>query len=145
VLQVQFSERRDVLKARSALLALDGVLRGDPRRAGRLTGRVERLLASAHEFTELRTLGALRSGAVGLPRVAAVEAERLLGDAGGATTSRLGLPADADAGAVRDAVLTSLQRWKRHAVNPVYPRQAVDACRVVVRTCEGLLAATAGR
>jgi hypothetical protein len=143
VLQVQFSERRDVLKARSALLALDRVLRADPRRAGPLVSRLERLLASAHEFTELRTLGALRAGAVGLPRAVSLEAERLLGNAGAAVTSRLGLPDDADAEAVRQAATASLRRWKRHALNPIYPRPAVDTCRVVVRTCEGLLTGTA--
>jgi hypothetical protein len=140
VLQVQFSERRDLLKARSALLALDGVLRGDPRRAGPLAGRLERLLVGAHEFTELRTLGALRAGAVRLPRPVTDEAERLLGDAGAAPTSRLGLPADADPGAVREAAGEALLRWQRHAVNPMYPRAASATCRVVVRTCEGLLA-----
>ncbi|MCO1661170.1 dynamin family protein [Pseudonocardia humida] len=139
VLQVQFSERRDVLKARSALLALDGVLRRDPRPEGRLVRGLERLLSGAHEFAELRTLGRLRAGAVGLPRPVAEEAERLLGDAGGAVTTRLGLPGDADPEAVRRAAGTTLQRWQRHAVNPMYPRPAADACRVVVRTCEGLL------
>jgi hypothetical protein len=145
VLQVQFSERRDVLKARSALLALDGVLRRDPRPAGPLVRDLDRLLVGAHEFTELRMLGRLRSGAVALPRPVAEEAERLLGDAGGAVTSRLGLPADADAAAVRRAAATSLQRWQRHAVNPMYPRPALDACRVVVRTCEGMLIGSTGR
>ena len=145
VLQVQFSERRDLLKARSALLALDGVLRGDPRRAGPLARDLERLLAGAHEFTELRTLGALRTGAAGLPRPLAEEAERLLGDAGAASTARLGLPDDADPGALRSTASAALQRWQRHAVNPMYPRQAADACRVVVRTCEGLLAGLHGR
>jgi hypothetical protein len=139
VLQVQFSERRDVLKARSALLALDGVLRRDPRPAGPLVRDLERLLVGAHEFAELRTLGRLRSGAVALPRPVVEEAERLLGDAGGAVTARLGLPADAGPDAVRRAAATSLQRWQRHAVNPMYPRPALDACRVVVRTCEGML------
>ncbi|WP_308258166.1 dynamin family protein, partial [Pseudonocardia lacus] len=139
VLRVQFSERRDVLKARSALLALDGVLRHDPRPAGPLVRDLERLLSGAHEFIELRTLGRLRSGAVGLPRAVAEEAERLLGDAGGAVTTRLGLPPDADPGAVRRSAVTTLQRWQRHAVNPMYPRPAAEACRVVVRTCEGLL------
>jgi hypothetical protein len=139
VLRVQFSERRDVLKARSALLALDGVLRRDPHPAGPLVRGLERLLSGAHEFAELRTLGRLRAGAVGLPRPVVEEAERLLGDAGGAVTARLGLPADAGPDAVRRAAAATLQRWQRHSVNPMYPRPAADACRVVVRTCEGLL------
>jgi hypothetical protein len=145
VLQVQFSERRDLLKARSALLALDGVLRRDPRRGGPLARDLERLLTGAHEFTELRTLGVLRAGSIGLPGPVSEEAERLLGDAGGAVTARLGLAADADADALRQAAAGTLQRWQRHAVNPMYPRQAADVCRVVVRTCEGMLAGLGGR
>jgi hypothetical protein len=145
VLQVQVSARRDLLKARSALLALDGVVRRDPRRAGPLARDLERLLTGTHEFTELRTLGVLRAGSLGLPRAVSEEAERLLGDAGGAVRARLGLPDEADTEAMRRAAVSTLQRWQRHAVNPMYPRPAADACRVVVRTCEGMLAGLAGR
>ena len=69
VLHTQFTERRDVLKARSALLAVDAVLRtGDGgARRGPLAREIDRILAGAHEFTELRLLGALRSGTVNLP------------------------------------------------------------------------------
>lgn len=139
VLRVQFTERRDLLKARSALLALDGVLRVDGRRDTRLVGELERVLAGAHEFRELRTLSALRTGVVVLPQAAALEAERLLGDGGAAAATRLALPADADPGALLHAATAALERWQRHAVNPMLPRAAADACRVVVRTCEGLL------
>ena len=85
VLHTQFGERRDVLKARSALLAVDAVLRsgdGAGPRQGPLAREIDRILAGAHEFTELRLLGALRSGAVTLPTRDADDGERLLGDAG---------------------------------------------------------------
>ena len=53
--------------------------RGEP-----LLQDIERILAGAHELAELRLLAALRSGLVTLPKGAAAEAERLLGDSGAA-------------------------------------------------------------
>ena len=142
VLHSQFAERRELLKVRSALLALQRVLRADPADRGGLAGQVERILAGAHEFAELRLLAALRSGAVGLPRQLGEEAERLLGDAGAAPAVRLGLPADATVEQLCRAADDTLRRWQRHAENPMFGRRAADACRVVVRTCEGILAGT---
>lgn len=135
VLHTQFSERRHLLKARSALLALDGVLRsvGD----SRLTGAVERILAGTHEFAELRLLSALRSGAVKVPD--AELASRLLGDGGAHPLTRLGLARGCGPGEVRQAAFAALQRWQRHAENPMLTRRSADACRVLIRTCEGLL------
>jgi len=142
VLHSQFAERRDLLKARSALLALDRLLRTDPRPGARgLSGDVERIFAGAHEFTELRLLGALRSRAVALPAPVLAEAERLLGESGAAATTRLGLPPEAGPDEIRDAALDALARWQDLAENPMTARAAADACRVVIRTCEGLLTA----
>jgi hypothetical protein len=138
VLHTQFTDRRDLLKARSALLAVESVVR--PGGDQRLAAEVERILAGAHEFAELRLLGALRSGAVTLPRAVAQEAELLLGDAGAAPSVRLGLPPDASEADQHRAAFAALERWRRHAVNPMFGRAATDACAVLVRTCEGLLA-----
>ncbi|MGH3913186.1 MAG: dynamin family protein [Pseudonocardiaceae bacterium] len=145
VLNTQFTERRDLLKARSALLALDSVLHGDTRPAvAPLVGDVERILAGAHEFAELRLLSALRSGAVSLPKAELLdEAERLLGGYGATPTVRLGLPSDSGASELRQAALEALGRWRRRAENPLSGRAAVDACRVVVRSCEGMMAGLA--
>ncbi|MDN5860532.1 MAG: dynamin family protein [Pseudonocardia sp.] len=138
VLYTQFAQRRDLLKARSALLAVESVLRTD--RDARLSGEVERILAGAHEFVEVRTLAALRSGSVALPRPATEEAERLLGAAGTAPAARLGLPPGAPVPELRRAGLAALAGWQRRAVNPLLDRGAVDGCRAVVRSCEGILA-----
>jgi hypothetical protein len=138
VLHAQFSERRDLLKARSALLALDRVVRTSG--GGRLAGEVERIFAATHEFTELRLLSALRSGVVSLPAPMVTEAERLLGDSGIAAAARLGLAPDAAASEVRQSAFAALRRWQAHAENPMLGRKSADACRVLVRTCEGLLA-----
>jgi hypothetical protein len=142
VLHTQFTERRDVLKARSALLAVDSVLGGRDR-GGALAREIEKILAGAHEFAELRLLGALRSGAVGLPPREADDAERLLGDAGTAPEARLGLPAGESLDEVANAAFAALERWQRHAANPMLDRPTAEASRVVVRSCEGILAGLA--
>lgn len=144
VLNTQFTERRDLLKARSALLALTSVLNTSPRAdtAG-LFAEVERILAGAHEFAELRMLSVLRSGAITLPKAELDEAERLLGGSGGATVVRLERPTQTTADELREAALEALGRWRRRAESPLSNRAVADACRVVVRSCEGMVAALA--
>ncbi|MGH8965883.1 MAG: dynamin family protein, partial [Actinomycetes bacterium] len=141
LLNTQFTERRDLLKARSALVALDSVLHGDPRAdIGPLLGEVERIMAGAHEFAELRLLSALRSGALSLPKVQLDEAERLLGGFGGTAEVRLDQPPGCGVDELRQAALDALTRWHRRAENPLSGRATADACRVVVRSCEGMMA-----
>ena len=141
VLASQFSERRDLLKARSALLAVELVLAREPRPAARaLATEVERVFASAHEFAELRLLSALRSQAVRLPAELRDEAERLVGGAGSRPAVRLGLDPEADDAACRAAAADALARWRRRAASPLVDRTTADACGVVVRSCEGMLA-----
>ncbi|GAA5124707.1 dynamin family protein [Pseudonocardia adelaidensis] len=141
VLASQFSQRRDVLKARSALIALDLVLRREPRPAAApLAVEVERILAGAHEFAELRLLSDLRGRVLRPPKEQAAEAERLIGGDGGAPNQRLGLPPDADRDALRAAALDRLTAWRRRAESPLASRAMANAARVVVRSCEGILA-----
>ena len=141
VLSTQFSERRDLLKARSALLAVDLVLTREPRpEAARLAAEVERILAGAHEFAELRLLSALRAGAVKLPKEVLQEAERLLGGDGGSAPARLGLEPDAGPQEVWDAALDAAGRWRRRGESPMSSRAVSDVARQVVRSCEGILA-----
>jgi hypothetical protein len=141
VLDIQFTERRDLLKARSALLALDLVLRREPRpESAPLAAELERIMSGAHEFAELRLLSSLRSGAVKVPDEARVEAERLLGGDGGAAAARLGLDQHAGPSEARAAAMESLSRWRRRAENPLSSRALADTARVVVRSCEGILA-----
>jgi Dynamin family len=141
VLATQFTQRRDLLKARSALLALDQVLRREPQPgAGGLAAEVERILASAHAFAELRLLNELRTGVVTFDPDGLEEAERLLGGAGASPSARLGLAPEADAAELRRGALDALTRWQHRAESPWSSRAVADAARVVVRTCEGLLA-----
>jgi len=141
VFAAQFTQRRDLLKSRSALLAVDSLLRSDSRPGvDVLRDEVERILAGAHEFTELRVLGALRAGVTDLSQVAVDEAERLLGAGGAQSWSRLGLAPDVHRDQQRAAVLDALQRWQRQAENPMARKATVDVARVVVRSCEGMAA-----
>jgi hypothetical protein len=145
VLATQFTERRDVLKARSALLLVERILREEPRPdTHELAGEVERIMAGAHEFRELRLLAELRAPDVALPPDARSDAERLLGGHGAATPNRLGLEPDADPAALREAVTAALARWQRRAQSPLSDRAATDRARVVVRSCEGMLARLSG-
>jgi hypothetical protein len=146
VLSVQFTQRRDLLKARSGLLALERVLNarvraGDPAQVAELAAEVERIGSGAHEFVELRLLSALRCGEVALPEEETESAQRLLGGQGVAPAQRLALPQDASDDAVRSTALAELDRWRRRAEDPFADRPAVRAYRAVTRTCEGLVAA----
>ena len=146
VLAVQFAQRRDLLKARSGLLALERVLSAgpgaaDPDEVAKLTAEVERIGSGAHEFVELRVLSALRSGDVPLPADESVAAQRLLGGDGVAPAQRLALARNASDGAVRAAALHELDHWRRRAEDPFADRPAIRAYRAVARTCEGLVAA----
>jgi hypothetical protein len=141
VLASQFTQRRDVLKARSALIALDLVLRREPRpAAARLAVEVERILAGAHEFAELRLLSDLRGRVLKPPKEQAREAERLIGGEGGAAHQRLGLPPEAGRDELRAAAMDRLTVWRRRAESPLTSRAMANAARVVVRSCEGILA-----
>jgi hypothetical protein len=142
VLHAQFTGRADLLKARSALLALEELARTEPGAAGaELAGAVERVQAGAHEFAEIRLLNALRLGAIPARPDEADDLERLLGADGADAPTRLGLDPGADADTLRARLGEELNRWQRRAENPLSTPELQDACRVAVRTCEGLAVA----
>ncbi len=93
VLGSQFAARRDALKARSGLLALQAALR-TPELAGdtALRMEMERVLAGAHEFQEMALLDALRRGVVTFRADELPDVERLLGGAGARSPSGSGSP-----------------------------------------------------
>jgi hypothetical protein len=137
-----FVARRDVLKARSALRALDGALR-EPSLAADVDAALdlERIVAGAHEFAEMNLLDECRGGAAPFRDDELDEVERLLGASGPSAAERLGLPAGADPAAVREALGAAALKWQTRAESPMSSRDLVDAARVLVRTCEGLAAA----
>ena len=121
LLTTQFAERRDLLKARSALLAVDLVLTREPRPAAApLAAEVERILAGAHEFAELRLLATIRAGVVKLPPDAL--------DGGGAAAGRRrrrrrrpgwGSTRTRRPPSCRRPRWTRLGRWQRRAESPM--------------------------
>jgi hypothetical protein len=145
VLGSLFYERRDVLKSRSALLAVEALTRSEPRPGGEaIAAEVEEIVASAHPFNELRVLSSLRAGWVqGKPAVVE-DLERLIGGEGGATHVRLALAADAPPADLASAASAALERWQRRAENPLTSHELAVAARVAVRSCEGMLSELAG-
>lgn len=144
LLDTLFLERAEVLKARSAMLAIDRICREHVGLPGvdRLANEVERMISSAHPFRELSTLAAVRSGIVALRSPARLaELERLLGGSGGAPPRRLGLEPAAAPAEIRAAAAEALGRWQAIAENPMSDRDTVVAAQVAVRTIEGLLTA----
>jgi predicted ATPase len=133
-----FADRREVLKARSALLGLEALLRADPQpNAQELFLDMQHILANAHEFRELRLLAALRTDRSGLPADLVEEAAQLAGGHGTGPVERLG-------GATTQEELLevaggALEQWRYHAENPLATRSAQQAAQVVVRSCEGLI------
>jgi len=141
VLRSLFFERRDVLKSRSALLALDTLVRAERRPGSEaLAAEVEEIIASAHPFNELRVLSSVRAGWVTGKAAVIEDLERLIGGSGSAAHLRLRLPADADANALSSAAAEALARWQRRAENPMTGHELAVAARVAIRSCEGMLA-----
>lgn len=140
VLMTQFAARRELLKARAALVVLQAVLRDDPIDATPdLAFDLERVQAGAHEFTELRLFNAFRSGAVSFRPEEADEVDRLLGANGMAPATRLGLADDAEPDALRAALLDTIARWRQRGESPMTSRDVADGAQILVRSCEGML------
>ncbi|MEO5833995.1 MAG: dynamin family protein [Nakamurella sp.] len=140
VLLRQFSERSKVLKARSALLALDSVLRaGGCADQEHLQARAEQIRAGAHAFEEVRLLDRMRSEGFSFSPDRTAELERLLGGTGHDAASRLGLPADSADATVQAATDEALQRWQAIAAHPLNGRGDRLAARGVCRSLEGIL------
>lgn len=137
----QFVERQDVLRARSALLAVDMVLRANPRTGvQQLRGEFERFLANAHELEEMRLLSALHSQQVGFPPQLRLEAQRMLGAFGTEPHQRLGQDPHATESILADEASDVLARWRNQAVDPTHDRVHREAIRTVLRSCERLIA-----
>ncbi|SDD63301.1 hypothetical protein [Actinokineospora iranica] len=131
-----FVDRAETLKARSALIALDVVLRREPRPpAAPLAADLERVLSSTHDLRELRLLAALRTGRVNLGDPTE-EARYLLGGHGTTPKARLSMTPDP-----YEAVL----RWQALAEDPRLDDRERQAAAVVARSCEELMLTTGKR
>lgn len=141
VLIRQFTQRSQVLKARTALIGLQSVLAsGAVADQVGLEMRAEALVAGAHDFSEVRLLAALRSGELPLPPQLGASLERVLGGLGHDPATRLDLPADASPDRVREAATERLAAWSAVASHPLAGRAERLAARAATRTVEGMLA-----
>lgn len=133
-----FTDRISVLKARSALIGLDVVLRGEPRAAAApLAAELECTLAGAHELRELRLLAKLHTGRAGLPEELREDALRLVGGYGTEVQARLGVQALGPE--LRQAGAESLRLWQAYRESPVLCAAGRSTAAAVVRTCEALV------
>jgi hypothetical protein len=136
----QFLSRSDALRARTVLVGVETLLRSGPRPgSAQLTASLERLQANAHEFRELRLLATLRTTGVSLDDELAEEAERLIGGWGLSAQLRLGLGQDASRDQVNAEARRYLDRWRVVAEHPLTDRPGAEVCRIVMRSCEGIL------
>lgn len=147
LLAERFGARADALRARTALAGADRLARRlDGATGRRLAAAVEEIVANAHELVELGELNRLRQHPPMLPAELLAEAERLLGGSGTSPAERLSLVGGDDgevAGAdVSAAALAAVDRWRSFAERPWPDVAAMRTARTVVRTCEGLVAAS---
>jgi Dynamin family len=134
-----FTSRGDLLKARSALRALNDVCDLDPEHTDELRRGLEQVQANAHELVELDWLVALRSGEIDLTDAALDDARRLLGDGGSEPWRRLGYQPGASSEEGFRLASEALDRWGRRAASPLTRGESAALCAAVVRSCEALL------
>jgi replication fork clamp-binding protein CrfC len=140
VIDQQFAQRSDLLKAHTALLSLRRFVQINPIFASRqILADIEPLLADAHAFEELRLLSQLRSRPTTLTEDEMSSLRRLIGGSGTDAASRLGLGPDAPNDGPR-AAFAATQRWRRRADHPLNDPFTTRACRAAVRSAEGLVA-----
>ena len=145
VIDQQFAQRSELLKAHTALLALRRFVEVNPIRATPyIIADIDPLLADTHAFEELRLLSQLRSRPTTLNEDEIVSLRRIIGGSGTDAASRLGLTPDEPYDGPR-AAFAAAQRWRRRAEHPLNDPFTTRACRAAVRSAEALVAQFAAR
>src|SRR5262245_9528522 len=145
VIDQQFAQRSDLLKAHTALLSLRQFVQTNPIYATRyILADIDPLLADTHAFEELRLLSQLRSRTTTLNQDEIASLRRIIGGSGTDAASRLGLQPDAPYDGPR-AAFAAAQRWRRRADHPLNDPFTTRACRAAVRSAEALVAEYAAR
>lgn len=140
VIDQQFAQRSDLLKAHTALLSLRQFVQANPIHATPyILADVDPLLADTHAFEELRLLSQLRSRETTFNEDEVASLRRIIGGSGTDAASRLGLSADAPHDGPR-AAFAAAQRWRRRADHPLNDPFTTRACRAAVRSAEALVA-----
>jgi replication fork clamp-binding protein CrfC len=145
VIDQQFAQRSDLLKAHTALLSLRRFVEANPIYATPyILADIGPLLADTHAFEELRLLSQLHSRTTTLNDDEMASLRRLIGGSGTDAASRLGLQPDAPYDGPR-AAFAAAQRWRRRADHPLNDPFTTRACRAAVRSAEALVADYAAR
>jgi len=140
VIDQQFAQRSDLLKAHTALLSLRQFVQRNPIYATpHILADIDPLLADTHAFEELRLLSQLRSRPTTLNDDEMASLRRLIGGSGTDAASRLGLSPEAPHDGPR-AAFAAAQRWRRRAEHPLNDPFTARACRAAVRSAEALVA-----
>ncbi|OBB72098.1 dynamin-like GTPase family protein [Mycobacterium sp. 852014-52144_SCH5372336] len=145
VIDQQFGQRSDLLKAHTALLSLRQFVQANPIYATPyILADIDPLLADTHAFEELRLLSQLRSRPTTLNDDEMASLRRMIGGSGTDAASRLGLQPDNPYDGPR-AAFAAAQRWRRRAEHPLNDPFTTRACRAAVRSAEALVAGYAAR
>jgi hypothetical protein len=140
VIDQQFAQRSDLLKAHTALLSLRRFVDANPIPATPyIIADIDPLLADTHAFEELRLLSQLRSRPTTLNSDEMASLRRIIGGSGTDAASRLGLTAEAPYDGPR-AAFAAAQRWRRRAEHPLNDPFTTRACRAAVRSAEAIVA-----
>lgn len=145
VIDQQFAQRSELLKAHTALVSLRRFVELHPITATPyIIADIDPLLADTHAFEELRLLSQLRSRPTSLTEDEMASLRRIIGGSGTDPASRLGLSADALDDGPR-AAFAAAQRWRRRSEHPLNDPFTTRACRAAVRSAEALVATYAAR
>ncbi|RAV18108.1 Isoniazid-inducible protein iniC [Mycolicibacterium sp. GF69] len=145
VIDQQFAQRSELLKAHTALLSLRQFVQYNPIYATPyILADIDPLLADTHAFEELRLLSQLRSRPTTLNDDEMASLRRIIGGSGTDAASRLGLQPENPYDGPR-AAFAAAQRWRRRAEHPLNDPFTSRACRAAVRSAEALVADYAAR
>lgn len=149
VIDQQFAQRSDMLKAHTALVSLRRFVEAFPIVATPyIVADIEPLLADTHAFEELRLISQLHSRTTTLNEEEIASLRRIIGGSGTNPASRLGLKTDApqaDPNEGPRAAFAAAQRWRRRAEHPLNDPFTKRVCRAAVRSAEAMVANFAAR
>ncbi|BBZ79173.1 isoniazid-inducible protein iniC [Mycolicibacterium anyangense] len=145
VIDQQFAQRSESLKAHTALVSLRRFVEANPIAATPyVIADIDPLLADTHAFEELRLLSQLRSRPTTFTDDEMASLRRIIGGSGTDPASRLGLTPEVPYDGPR-AAFAAAQRWRRRAEHPLNDPFTTRACRAAVRSAEALVAQYAAR
>jgi len=147
VIDQQFAQRSDMLKAHTALVSLRRFVEAFPIVATPyIVADIDPLLADTHAFEELRLLSRLHCFPTTLNDEEIASLRRVIGGSGTDPASRLGLkPGDVHGPEGPRAAFAAAQRWRRRAEHPLNDPFTTRACRAAVRSAEAMVADFAAR